>query len=207
MIFFCHHTIFTCPLYTGHLLHFSSPSSIIQMNFKAAPSTNPYFSPYHHMLKSSLLNEEAQWKDKVSSTDYKALFIEGDSNRVRGRQRGPQNKDQSKSRLKSRGRLTCFYFGKPRHFQKNYRHYRKDKGGVEGVESKKILDGKNTSAITYEWRGVVVCLWIKLCKPSKRWIHLGFRFGCIVPLDTQEILFIILNHKQRISEDGRWRSM
>ena len=32
-------------------------------------------------------------------------------------------------------------------YQKKFRHYRKDKGGVEGVEPKKISDSKNTSAV------------------------------------------------------------
>ena len=38
----------------------------------------------------------------------------------------------------------CFYCWKPGHFQKNFR---KEKGGVDGVESKKILNKRNTSAI------------------------------------------------------------
>ena len=36
-------------------------------------------------VKSSLLNEEACWKDKESISDRKALVIERDSNRGRGR--------------------------------------------------------------------------------------------------------------------------
>ena len=50
-------------------------------------------------------------------------------------------------RLKSRGRPTCFYCGKSGHFQKNCRHFRKDKGGADGVQPKKIPDNKNTSGI------------------------------------------------------------
>ena len=46
-----------------------------------------------------------------------------------------------------RGRPTCFYCGKPGHFQNNCRHFRKDKGGADGVQSKRIPDNKNTSAI------------------------------------------------------------
>ena len=41
----------------------------------------------------------------------------------------------------------CFYCGKLGHFQKNSRHFQKDKGGGNGVQLKKILDNKNTSAI------------------------------------------------------------
>ena len=33
------------------------------------------------------------------------------------------------------------------HFEKNCRHYRKDKGGVDNIEPKKISDNKTTSAI------------------------------------------------------------
>ena len=47
----------------------------------------------------------------------------------------------------SRGRPTCFYCGKLRHFQKNCQHFRKEKGGANGIELKKISDKKNTSAI------------------------------------------------------------
>ena len=50
-------------------------------------------------------------------------------------------------RLKSRGRPTCFYRGKSGHFQKKCRHFRKDKGGADGVQPKRIPDNKNTSAI------------------------------------------------------------
>ena len=52
-----------------------------------------------------------------------------------------------KPKQKSRGRPTCFYCGKPGHFQKNCRHFRKDKGGIDGVQPKRIQDNKNTSAI------------------------------------------------------------
>ena len=51
-------------------------------------------------------------------------------------------------RSKSRGRPTCFYCGNLGHFQKNSRHFRKDKGGTDGVQPKKIPNNKNTSAIT-----------------------------------------------------------
>ena len=54
---------------------------------------------------------------------------------------------EARLRSKSKGRSTCFYCGKPGHFQKNYWHYRKDKGGANGVESRKISDSKNTLAI------------------------------------------------------------
>ena len=57
------------------------------------------------------------------------------------------DREKFRPRSKSKGRLTCFHCGNPGHFQKNYRHYRKDKGGVDGVEPKKIPDNKNTLAI------------------------------------------------------------
>ena len=40
-----------------------------------------------------------------------------------------------------------FYCGKPGHFQKNYRHFRRDKGGADGAEPKKISEKRGTSAI------------------------------------------------------------
>ena len=85
--------------------------------------------PTLNMLKSSLLNEEARRKDKESNSNHKALVIESDPSRGRGKQRGPQNENMSRSRLKSKGRLMCFYCGKLGHFQKNCWLYRKDKGG------------------------------------------------------------------------------
>ena len=75
------------------------------------------------MVKLSLLNEEARRKDRESISDPKALVTESDTNRGRGRNRSPQNRDKSGTRSKSRGRPTCFYCGKPRHFQKNCWHY------------------------------------------------------------------------------------
>ena len=57
-------------------------------------------------VKSSFLNEDA-------------LVMKGDTNRGRGRNRSPQNKEKSGMRSKLRGMPTCFYCGKPGHFQKN----------------------------------------------------------------------------------------
>ena len=61
------------------------------------------------MVKSSLMNEEARWKDRESISDPKALITKGNSNKGRGKQRSPQNRDKSRPRLKSKGKLTCFY--------------------------------------------------------------------------------------------------
>ena len=47
-----------------------------------------------------------------------------------------------------RGRTTYFYCGKPGHFQKNRRHFLKDKGVSNGAELKKISERRGTSAIT-----------------------------------------------------------
>ena len=46
-----------------------------------------------------------------------------------------------------KGRSTCFYCGKSGHFQKNFQHFQKDKGGADGIEPKKIPDRKTTLAI------------------------------------------------------------
>ena len=97
--------------------------------------------------KVDLLNEEARRKDRESGTDSKALVTETDTNRGRGRNRSPQNRDKSGTRSKSRGRPTCFYCGKPGHFQKNYRHFQRDKGGADGAKPKKISEKRGTTTI------------------------------------------------------------
>ena len=43
------------------------------------------------------------------------------------------------TRSKSRGRPTCFYCGKPGHFQKNCRHFRRDKE-TDDTDSKRTVD-------------------------------------------------------------------
>ena len=79
-------------------------------------------------VKSSLLNEEARQKDRECVSNHKTLVTEGESNRGRGTQRSPQNRGRFRPRSKSKGRITCFYYGKSRHFKKKCRHYQKDKG-------------------------------------------------------------------------------
>ena len=81
-------------------------------------------------MKSSLLDEEACWKEKDMSSE---------SERGRQRNRSPQNREKSGTRSKSRGRPTCFYGGKPGHFQKNCWHFRKDKE-TSDTDSKRSLD-------------------------------------------------------------------
>ena len=109
-------------------------------------------------MKSSLLNEEARRKDSESNTNKKALVAEGDMIRGRGRNRSPRTKISRGLGQGQGGRPICFYCGKPGHFQKNYRHFQKEKGGVNGVELKEkggadsvqpkwILKSNNTSAI------------------------------------------------------------
>ena len=95
----------------------------------------------------SLLNKEARRKDRETEPDSKALVAKTDTIRGRGQNRSPQNRVKSGTRSKSRGRPTCFYCGKPGHFQKNCRHFRRDKGGADGAEPKKISEKRGTSAI------------------------------------------------------------
>ena len=85
-------------------------------------------------VKTSILNEEARRRDKEPASDSKALLTE--SERGRQRNRSPQRREKSGTRSQSRGRPTCFYCGKPGHFQKNCRHFRKD-NGTDGTDSKK----------------------------------------------------------------------
>ena len=99
-------------------------------------------------VKSILLNEEARRKDRESGIDAKAFVTEGDTNRGRCRNRSPENREKSGTRSESRGRPTCFYYGKLGHFQKSCRNFQKDKGGVDGAEPKKISERRGTSAIT-----------------------------------------------------------
>ena len=95
----------------------------------------------------SLLNKEARRKDREPRTNSKALVTESDMNRGRGRNRSPQNWEKLGTRSKYGGRPTCFYYDKPGHFQKNCRHFRRDKGGANAGEPKKISEKRGTSAI------------------------------------------------------------
>ena len=52
------------------------------------------------MVKSSMLNEQTDRKNKESISDPKDEVTEGDSNRGRGGQRSSQNRDRSRTRLK-----------------------------------------------------------------------------------------------------------
>ena len=94
---------------------------------------------YLARVKSSLLDEEARRKEKDMSSDSKALITESEQGRQRNR--SPQNREKSGARSKSRGRPTCFYCGKPGHFQKNCRHFRKDKE-TDDSDSKRSMDRK-----------------------------------------------------------------
>ena len=51
------------------------------------------------------------------------------------------------TRSKSKGGPTCFYCGKLGHFQKNFRHIKKDKGGADGTEPKKNPERRGNSTI------------------------------------------------------------
>ena len=82
-----------------------------------------------------------------ASSQSDSANVAQDPSRGRSRQRGSQNCEQSRGRSKSKGKLMCFYFGKPRHFQKNCRDFKRDKGNVDSVEEKKISEERNTSAI------------------------------------------------------------
>ena len=68
-----------------------------------------------------------------------------------------QRRDKSQGRSKSRGKCTCFYCGKPKHYQKDCRHL-KDKGTSKDVKPKKISEEKGTSAIaTSEEEILFIC--------------------------------------------------
>ena len=99
------------------------------------------------IVKSSLLNEEARQKYRETGTNSKALVTESDTNRGRGRNQSSQTREKSGTRSKSRGRPTCFYCGKPGHFQKNYRHFGRDRGGADDAEPKKISEKRGTTTI------------------------------------------------------------
>ena len=78
--------------------------------------------------------------------------------RGRSKHKSPENRDKSYARSKSKGRLTCFYSGKPGHFQRNCRHLKQDKGIADDVEHRKIFDDKNTSIIaTSEEELLFIC--------------------------------------------------
>ena len=109
------------------------------------------------VVKTSVLNEETRRKDKGALSQSEANVTQEPS-RGRSKHRSPENGNRFYARSKSRGRLTCFYCGKPGHFQKNCRHLRKDKGMADEVESGKISDDKNTSAIaTSEEEMLFIC--------------------------------------------------
>ena len=78
--------------------------------------------------------------------------------RGRSKHRSPENRDKFHAKSKFKGRLRCFYCGKPSHFQKNYQHLKKDKGIAEDVKPRKFYDEKNTSAIaTSEEELLFIC--------------------------------------------------
>ena len=99
------------------------------------------------MVKTNISNEETRRKDKgvLSQLD---LNMAQQSYGGRNRHRSPHSREKSHAKSKSRGKLTCFYCGKPGHFQKDYRHLKKDKGTTNEAEPRKIPDGNGTSAIT-----------------------------------------------------------
>ena len=70
MIYFCRHTLFTCPLYTGNMLQFSPPSSIIIMKLKLAPSSNLASAHNTTMILSSLKTRQI-----VSIPHHPSRFI------------------------------------------------------------------------------------------------------------------------------------
>jgi transposase InsO family protein len=109
------------------------------------------------VVKTSILNEETRRKDKGALSQSEANVTQELSGE-RSTHRSPETGNRFYARSKSRGRLTCFYCGKPGHFQKNCRHLRKDKGMADEVESGKISNDKNTSAIaTSEEEMLYIC--------------------------------------------------
>ena len=109
------------------------------------------------VVKKSILNEETRRKDKSALSESEANVAQN-LGRGRSKHRSPENRDKSYARSKSRGRLTCFYCGKPDHFQRNCRHLKQDKGIAHDVEPRKFSDDKNTSTIgTIEEELLFIC--------------------------------------------------
>ena len=109
------------------------------------------------VVKTSILNEESRRKDKgvFSQTESNVAQRTG---RRRNRQRSPQIRDKSQARCKSRGKLTCFYCGKPRHFQKDCRHLKKDKDAAKDVKPRIFFEENGTFAIgTSEEEILFIC--------------------------------------------------
>ena len=73
------------------------------------------------VVKTSILNEETRRKDKSALSKLEAN-VGHNLGRGRSKHRSPENRDKSYVTSKSRGRLTCFYCGKPGHFERNCRH-------------------------------------------------------------------------------------
>ena len=78
--------------------------------------------------------------------------------RRRSKQRNPEKRDKSHVRCKSRGKLTCFYCGKPEQIQKGCRHLKKDKCVSSNVKSKTITEEKDISVMaTSEEELLFIC--------------------------------------------------
>ena len=93
--------------------------------------------------------------------------------RGRSKHRSLENREKSYARSKSRGRLTCFYCGKPGHFQRNYRHFKQDKGIVDDVEPRKISNDNNTLAIAIREEELLIIFEqanVKLANVEYSWV-------------------------------------
>ena len=109
------------------------------------------------VVKTSILNEESRRKEKSVLSKSKSNVAQH-TGRGRNRQRSPQRREMSHARSKSRGKLTCFYCGKPGHFQKDCRHLKKDKDASKDVDPRNISDGKGTSVVaTSEEEILFIC--------------------------------------------------
>ena len=99
------------------------------------------------MVKTSILNEETTRKDKGVLSQSETNVAQH-SGRGRSKQRSPQRRDKSQATSKFTRKLTCFYSGKPGHFQKDCRHLKKDKGTSNDDEPRKISEEKGTSTMS-----------------------------------------------------------
>ena len=73
-----------------------------------------------------------------------------------------EGREKSHAKSKSKGKLTCFYCGKPGHFQKDFQHLKMDKGICNDVKLRKIPNEKGTLAVAMSEELFFICEHAKL---------------------------------------------